>query len=142
MGRFPPSPRPLPLRPGPQPDAARSTSCLRPVFPCAPYPTTPLFTADKQVDGSAVRFHLSGELTLDTKGKLASALDGAEESAREVVVDLRRVWFIDSSGIAALLAAHTKCEERGVQLTLVRPPAPVDGVFRLTGVDRIVHLVD
>ena len=60
----------------------------------------------------------------------------------DVLVDLRSLEFIDSSGIRALLGAHARAEAIGARFRLIRGPEPVHRVMELTGLDRHLHFVD
>jgi len=68
----------------------------------------------------------------------AAQLDGDSD----VLVDLRSLGFIDSSGIRALLGAHGRAEAIGARFRLIRGPEPVQRVMELTGLDRRLHFVD
>lgn len=50
----------------------------------------------------------------------------------EIVVDLRRVEFLDSAGLRLLLSLRDDAERGGHGLKLVRGPACVQRVFELT----------
>ena len=62
----------------------------------------------------------------------------AEEASR-VVLDLRDVAFIDSSGLGAIVATM-KHMERGQKLDLAGLTPAVDKVFRLTRMDSIFDI--
>lgn len=59
-----------------------------------------------------------------------------------VVVDLRALTFIDSSGLRALLAANERLAARGVSVRFVRPPQQLWRVFSVTGIDRLLPFDD
>jgi anti-anti-sigma factor len=66
--------------------------------------------------------------------RLAEALAGS----RHVVVDLREVTFIDSSGLAVLLRAAQAAAREGRELRLLRPRPLVMRTFEIAGVtDRL-----
>lgn len=69
-------------------------------------------------------------------------LAAGRESSGDVVLDLRATTFVDSAGLRAILAAHQQLESSGSSLHLVKPPPRVFKVFRITGVDRVLHCVD
>ena len=50
-----------------------------------------------------------------------------------VRIDFERLTFLDSSGLAALLAARDVADEHGIRLELRRVPASVRRVFEITG---------
>ena len=85
----------------------------------------------------------SGELDLSTAEELDTELKRAEASAPEtLVLDLRELQFMDSTGLRIVLAADARARERGAKLVVVRAPDEVDRVFRLTRMDHHLELVD
>jgi anti-sigma B factor antagonist len=68
---------------------------------------------------------------------LRAALDGMENGAR-LVLDLRGLSFIDSSGLHLLVALDQRAQRDGFQLTLLAPAAPIDRAIQLCGLDQIL----
>jgi anti-sigma B factor antagonist len=68
---------------------------------------------------------------------LSAALDGMEHGAR-VVLDLRGLSFIDSTGLHLLAALDERAQRDGFQLTLLAPAAPIDRAIKLCGLDQIL----
>ena len=66
---------------------------------------------------------------------LRSALDGMEHGAR-LVLDLRGLSFIDSTGLHLLVALDQRAERDGFQLTLLAPAPPIDRAIQLCGLDQ------
>ncbi len=84
-------------------------------------------------DGLCV-VRMSGELDLASSERLSALL--AELSEATVVVDLSELTFIDSSGIAALVAAKDRLQSAGRDLVLTRPQPNVDRVLEMTGLEE------
>jgi anti-anti-sigma factor len=59
-------------------------------------------------------------------------------SHASVVLDLRRLAFIDSSGIGLLIKAHQA--ETATVHTVVAPGSQVDRVFVIAGIDRVLPI--
>ncbi|MEA2448643.1 MAG: hypothetical protein QOG63_575 [Thermoleophilaceae bacterium] len=59
-----------------------------------------------------------------------------------VVVDLRGLEFIDSSGLRAVLDGHSTLAARGLDVTFLRPPERLWRVFSVTGADRLLPFDD
>ncbi len=88
-----------------------------------------------------------GELDVATVETLRAALDvaigealraapkGFEPAAR-LLVDLRGLSFIDSSGLHLLVALDQRAQRDGFQLTLLAPAAPIDKAIQLCGLDQ------
>jgi anti-anti-sigma factor len=86
---------------------------------------------------------LEGELDLASADALEQALDAAlADGERPVVVDMTALSFIDSTGIALLIATLSR-PEAGPRLRFVpsREPAVIR-VLALTGVDRRLPLLE
>jgi anti-sigma B factor antagonist len=78
-----------------------------------------LFAATlERVDGNSIVV-LVGELDLDTAPELARVLDPLlDDGPSEVLVECSDLSFIDSSGIAVLVAAQMRLKGRGAHLAL------------------------
>jgi anti-sigma B factor antagonist len=88
--------------------------------------------AISQHDGLSI-VRMSGELDLASSDRLAGLLADLPDGT--VVVDLAGLTFIDSSGIAALVAAKDRLESAGRELLLTRPQPNVDRVLEMTGLE-------
>lgn len=74
----------------------------------------------------------SGEIDLATADELASALDHGRRDGSALVLDLRRVPFMDSSGLAVVMRV---VERLGARFAVVlEEGSPVERLFDLTGV--------
>jgi anti-sigma B factor antagonist len=82
-----------------------------------------------------------GEIDLSTAPMLRSALAAGSLLSARVVLDLTRVTFLDSSGIAAMIGAH-KYSYRGqqVSLCLVGTSAMVRRALDVTHVSQMFSL--
>jgi anti-sigma B factor antagonist len=88
---------------------------------------------------------LTGELDMGSASTLEEALERAEAEAEPggpLVVDLRHLAFIDSSGLRVLLRAHLRAATSGRRLTLVRGPIEVHRVFTIALPDGRLSFVD
>lgn len=76
-----------------------------------------------------------GELDLETAEKLSESLDPSLWPGCEgVMVDLQEVGFIDSTGIAALVAAARALAKAGLRIAIAAAPrSQVEGLLELTG---------
>ncbi len=90
----------------------------------------------------AVHLSLSGELDLASADKLERELESAEPGANVLVLDLRELSFIDSSGLRLVLVAAKRAGEAGRRLVLVRGPREVDRVFQVTGTSEQLEFIE
>jgi anti-anti-sigma factor len=89
-----------------------------------------------------VRLRLDGELDLVTAPWLAKRLSGLEESRPPVlVIDLRGLRFMDSSGLRELFSAQRRAHEQERRLVLVKGSAPIDRVLEMVRADAMVETV-
>lgn len=94
--------------------------------------------------GDAVQITLTGQLDLSCNDRFLDHLREARDAApKHLVIDLRELTFIDSTGLALLLRANGVAHQFGFDLHVVRSPvAIVQVVFEATGVDKLLPLVD
>jgi anti-sigma B factor antagonist len=78
---------------------------------------------------------LTGELDMASAPMLQSAVEGADLDARELVVlDLKGLEFIDSTGLRVILAVRKLCVERGQDLAITQGSPQVERLLSVTGV--------
>lgn len=83
---------------------------------------------------------LEGELDLATAPELVRRLREAEVSAPRVVIDMRRLEFMDSTGLSALVASRERHRERGAEGPgLIVTGGQVRRVLELTGCDELIE---
>jgi len=90
--------------------------------------------------GSLVR--VSGELDRITAPRLTQMLRQATRRARTVVVDLRGLTRVDSTGVNAIADASRAAHRAGRRLVLVRGLSQVERLLALTGALNTVEIVD
>jgi anti-anti-sigma factor len=94
-------------------------------------------------DGRA-HLTLRGELDLATAPELEHIVNDRLDAGSDVVVDLRGLEFMDSSGIRVLVAAHARAARTGTRLIVVRPAAgsAVSKIVEVSGLDEELNIVD
>lgn len=93
-------------------------------------------TVDEQADRCSLE--LSGELDLSSAHRLRTALVQVQVRPRAVDMDLRRLTFVDSSGLAVIVAAHKRLTELGGSLRVTGATGVVRRVFELTGLSFLL----
>jgi anti-anti-sigma factor len=94
--------------------------------------------------GGASYMVLTGELDLSCVKRFRETLAKmASDDPADLIVDLRSVTFIDSTGLALLIKTDAMAREEGFHLHVVRSPTEiVKAVFEASGVDKLLPLVD
>lgn len=78
---------------------------------------------------------LVGELDISTRHRVTDALTELERTApSRLVIDLSRLSFLDSTGLALFVALDKHCRENGGPALKIRPgPPAVQRLFELVG---------
>jgi len=93
----------------------------------------PSFDIDIVERGDAVILILDGEVDLATASLLEEKLSVVEaQEATNVIVDLDRVSFMDSTGLQVLIA-HTLAKQNGSRVRLTKGSAQVQRLFEVSG---------
>jgi anti-anti-sigma factor len=86
-----------------------------------------------------VRVEPLGEIDLATAPTVALVLEDLRTTGfRQVVLDLKGVTFIDSSGMRMVVEARAAAERDGAHLTVLPGPPPVQRSFDMTGLTPLV----
>lgn len=84
---------------------------------------------------------LEGEIDLHVSPAVAGSLGKMiEKKPKKLVVDLARVTYIDSSGLAALIEAMQKVEEYGGQFALTGLQETVRNIFEIARLDQVFRI--
>ena len=101
------------------------------------------FSVEVHNQGGASVLAVIGELDLRTSPELEKRLaDVFDAGAELVILDLRQIEFMDSTGLRVLLGAHQRASENGRRFALVRGADQVERVLTLTGVRDLLTVVD
>ena len=82
---------------------------------------------------------VTGELDLSGVSAFEDAARQlCELGAREILVDITRIDFIDSTGLRAILTVKGQCEERSCRFSMTHGSGQAEGLFELTRlIDRL-----
>ncbi len=91
----------------------------------------------------AVVVRLQGEFDLGCVGRFREQLEGVlDDEVKTLIIDLRGLEFIDSSGMRLLIELNGSASADGVSLTVICGDGAVRRVLRQTGLDGVLPLVD
>jgi anti-anti-sigma factor len=99
-------------------------------------PPSDLFSCDVGRNGSSAWARPAGDLDIDTVHRVESALaELREEGCSNLVLDLRDLTFMDSTGLRLVIRWQTAARDDGFRFAVVPGAEVVQRVFRLTGMD-------
>jgi anti-sigma B factor antagonist len=95
-------------------------------------------------DGETVLMTLRGQLDVSSRRRFDEKLSEIRSAEPEqLVIDLRELTFVDSTGLSLLLKANNIAREDHFRLHVVRSPAAiVQVVLEATGIEEFLPFVD
>ena len=99
-----------------------------------------LFKVHSEARDGAVVVVASGEIDLATSPELRSAL--TDHEAPKLILDLRKVTFIDSSGLGVIVGQQKRSQEDGHTFSVaVEGASAVQRILDLSGLVKILDVV-
>ena len=89
-----------------------------------------------------VRVSLEGELDLSNVLYVEEEIRKAEKRKPALVLDLRQLRFLDSTGLRVIVSAHQRARKQGRRLRIVPGGEAVKRLFRLSGLERRLDFVE
>ena len=99
------------------------------------------FQLEPQQSGDTVVVRLGGEFDVAAEEYFDRIVERLAADAKTVVLDLRELSFIDSSGLRALLRAWKRSQLEGASLAIVPGNGQVRHAMELTGADEVLPIV-
>jgi anti-sigma B factor antagonist len=101
------------------------------------------FHCESRNTGDTTWVRPAGELDLDTASQLDQELFAVREGgADRIVLDMRALTFMDSTGLRLVIRWDTDAREQGFAFAIVPGPEVVQRVFRLTGMADVISVAD
>jgi anti-anti-sigma factor len=100
-------------------------------------------TYQSEVADGMTRLVLAGEFDLSSASLIEDVLKEIEQNRPEVLVlDLRELTFMDSTGLRVMVSADARARDDSRRLAIVQGPEAVHRVFRITGLDDHLEIVE
>ncbi|HEX9712963.1 MAG TPA: STAS domain-containing protein [Actinomycetota bacterium] len=94
-------------------------------------------------DADGVQVALTGEFDISEAPKVERELRAIEqEDPARIVIDLRGLSFMDSSGLRIIVSAHQRLATEGRRLYLIPGPAPIQRIFTVTRLDERLDFME
>ena len=102
-----------------------------------------LLELSTEINGTTVRLALNGELDIAGAARVEQELERIErESSTTIVLDLRELAFLDSTGLRVIVAADGRARAQERRLVIVRGSATVQRIIEMTRLDERLEIVD
>jgi anti-anti-sigma factor len=101
------------------------------------------FRVELRSENATALLSVAGELDLASSPILERELERAlADGPGLVIIDLRKLEFMDSTGLSVLIRAHNRAQETGHRLGIVNGSRQVRRLLSLTGVADRLRIVD
>jgi anti-anti-sigma factor len=108
-----------------------------------PFPPPDPFRCETGREGDRAWVRPIGELDLDTAPVLEEQLAALRAGGAEhLVLDMRGLTFMDSTGLRLVIRWDTAAREEGFEFAIVPGTEVVQRVFRLTGMDAHLRVAE
>lgn len=92
------------------------------------------FAVNDRIEGTRHVLALSGELDMASAPELeARVAELCADGAKSIVIDLRELLFLDSTGLRTILGAQSLCESQSCDFSLVPGRQNIQRLFAMTG---------
>ncbi len=95
------------------------------------------------IDKNNLYIRLTGELDQSEAEKAKSRLDDLFEGKRyrNVVFDMSKLSFMDSTGIGIILSRYKKLKQQSIPVYITAPNPQIDKIIRVSGLYTIMPLI-
>ena len=95
-------------------------------------------------NGSCVCVELEGEMDHCSARIMKEAIEKAidDVKVKSLILDLKRVSFMDSSGVGMLIGRYKTMSERGGCVFAAGMTSQTEKLFRMAGLHRIIKIVE
>ncbi len=92
--------------------------------------------------GRTLTVFLDGEIDHHNARQIRSRIDTKVYIQRpdELILDLSRVNFMDSSGLGLILGRYTKAVEMGIDFKVANPNPQIKRILDLAGTERLIKI--
>jgi len=102
---------------------------------------SPACLVTRSLKGKHIIISLRGEIDLDSASnvykQIWTELDNGEQG---LLLDLKELDFIDSSGLQILLRLKETLKKIGKEILIVNPSNQITNLFQLTGFDKLFRI--
>ncbi len=97
---------------------------------------------DVRAEHDALRLCLRGPLDISTVDILRTCLEAVDDDVPRVILDLRDLEFLDSTGLNLFVHTHRRFGPGLRELVIANPQATARRILEVSGVDRVIPITD
>ncbi len=99
---------------------------------------------DAKVFNDTLYLSIVGELDENSANYARANLDNQLDINfyRQIIIDLSRLDFMDSTGIGVLIGRYKKMQQRGVPIYISNPSKQADKIFRMSALYDIMPKIN
>jgi len=88
-------------------------------------------------------YRVTGDVDINTSPEIKGSLDKAiQEKRNKIVINLKEVSYVDSSGLATFVEILKNLRVYGGKIKLTNLSPKVKGLFEITRLDKLFDIVD
>ncbi len=91
-------------------------------------------------DDSQTIVHLDGRFDFGARKSFKEAIDQASDTQKQVVLNLEKVTFVDSSALGLLVICHQNLKNKNVPFFLLNPQTYVKQVLDLANIGKMIPI--
>jgi anti-sigma B factor antagonist len=100
-----------------------------------------LTVSPRAADGGARVLDLEGEVDVYTAPQLRTAImEEVDRGTKHLLINLKRVGYMDSTGLGILIGGVKRLRESGGALLLIDPTPRIARIFEITGLNTIFNV--
>lgn len=98
-------------------------------------------TGKTSIVKDTVTVQLEGELDHCSADRVRASLEAliADQNIKRLVIDLKKLTFMDSSGIGVIIGRYRTLSRRNGSVAVRGPSAAVDRIFQMSGLYQIIE---
>lgn len=101
------------------------------------------FDVAPRPEGGWTVLDVAGDVDVYSAPRLERVLSRkVEQGASRIVLNLEKVAFLDSSGLAVMIGGARRARERRGNLVLAGPRAQVERILRITDLDKVLPIYE
>ncbi len=102
-----------------------------------------VLSAKYDIDKSTLKITLTGEIDHHTAKSVRAEIDEQIylHAGKTVLIDLKGVAFMDSSGLGLILGRYTHVKDAGGTLKVLNPTGSAKRVLTLAGAEKLIPII-